>query len=207
MELQDAEIITEVLNGSKDQYALLMRKYNQRVYRICKGYLTNEAEIEDVMQDAYVKAYQHLSGFANRSQFITWMTRITINECLQRLKKAGRMDVMDMNEENHELMNITDTNDPEKQSLTRELKTLLENAVGELPEKYRSVFVMREIEKLSTAETSIAMDISESNVKIRLTRAKELLRNSLLESYRLEDLFEFNLVRCDRIAANVLARI
>jgi RNA polymerase sigma-70 factor (ECF subfamily) len=207
VEIKDSEIINEILKGNKEQYALLMRKYNQKLYRIAKGYLKDEAEIEDVMQDTYVKGYQHLAKFEHRSEFSTWMTRILINECLQRLKKITRTDLMDVNEENNEIMNATDKNNPEKQSLNKELKDLLESAISQLPEKYRSVFMMREIEKMSIEETSAAMEISGSNVKIRLNRAKEMLRNTLMNTYPVGNLYEFNLIRCDRITANVLSRI
>jgi RNA polymerase sigma-70 factor (ECF subfamily) len=206
VEQKDAEIIEAILKGNKEQYALLMRKYNQRLYRICKGYLKDEAEIEDVMQDTYINAFQHLSSFANRSQFSTWLTRIAINECLQRLKQINRMYSLDTSKENIEIMNLQHI-DPEKQSLNRELKELLESAISQLPEKYRSIFIMREVEKMSTEETSAVLDLTESNVKVRLNRAKKLLRNALMNSYPAAELYEFNLVRCDRIAQNVLSRI
>jgi RNA polymerase sigma factor (sigma-70 family) len=207
VELKDSDIIRDILKGDKEKYALLMRKYNQRIYRICKGYLKDEDEIENVMQDTYVKAYQNLQAFENRSKFITWLTRIAINECLQNLRRNGKTDLMDTSEENNEIMKRTDNNDPEKQSLNRELKELLELAISQLPEKYRAVFIMREIEKMSVEETSGAMNLTEANVKIRLNRAKEMLKNTILKNYSMETIFEFNLVRCDRIAQNVLARI
>jgi RNA polymerase sigma-70 factor (ECF subfamily) len=205
-EVNDLEIIKEILDGDKAKYALLMRKYNQRLYRACKGYLQDEAEIEDIMQDAYVKAFQNLSKFEGRSQFSTWLTRILINECLQHLRKTNKEFAMDGNEEN-EIMRMSDNNNPEKQSLNKELKDILETAISRLPAKYRSIFLMREVEKMSVEETSASLDISESNVKVRLNRAKEMLRNALLESYPAGNLYEFNLVRCERIAAKVLARI
>jgi RNA polymerase sigma factor (sigma-70 family) len=207
VEQKDSEIIDEILKGDKEKYALLMRKYNQRLYRICKGYLKDEDEIENVMQDTYVKAYLNLKKFENRSQFLTWLTRIGINECLQHLRKTGKINLMDTSEETNEIMNTPDNNDPEKQSMNKELKELLELAIANLPEKYRAVFIMREIERMSVEETSEAMEITQSNVKIRLNRAKEMLRSTILNNYPMENIFEFNLVRCDRIAQNVLARI
>jgi RNA polymerase sigma factor (sigma-70 family) len=207
VEVKDTTIIEEILKGDKQKYALLMRKYNQRLYRIAKGYLKDEATIEDVMQETYIKAYQKLSTFENRSEFATWLTRILINECLQRLKKLKRLTLTDTNEENTETMNYTDHSNPETQSLNKELKGLLETTIAQLPEKYRSIFIMREVEKMSVAETCEALEISESNVKVRLNRAKEMLRNALMDTYPAGSLFEFNLVRCNRIAANVLARI
>jgi RNA polymerase sigma factor (sigma-70 family) len=207
VEIKDIDIIEDILKGNKEKYALLMRKYNQRLYRIAKGYLKDEAEIEDVMQEAYIKGYQNLSKFENRSQFATWMARILINECLQRLKQLKRVTLVTTNEENNDLMNFTDKKDPETESLNTELKTLLETTIAQLPDKYRSIFIMREIEKMSVEETSKTLELTESNVKVRLNRAKEMLRNSLMNTYPLENLYEFDLVRCDRIAANVLSRI
>lgn len=206
MEVNDLEIIDQVLAGDKAKYALLMKKYNQRLYRICRGYLDNEAEIEDVMQDAYVKAFQNLGRYERRSLFTTWLTRIVINECLQHLRKTKREYAMDGNEENR-MMKISDNSNPEKQSLNRELKDILEVAIAKLPGKYRSIFMMREVEKMSVEETSAALEISESNVKVRLNRAKEMLRNALLDTYPAGNLYEFNLVRCERIALNVMSRI
>lgn len=207
MELTDIQIIEEIRKGEKERYALLMKKYNQRLYRICKGYFKDEAEIEDVMQDTYVKAFQNIEKFESRSQFATWLTKILINECLQRLKKMNRLTLIDHNEENKETMNLTDNQNPETESLNKELKQLLESYIEQLPEKYRLVFIMREIEKINVEETSEVLNISQSNVKVRLNRAKEMLRNSLIKNYSLASVFEFNLVRCNRIAANVLSRI
>lgn len=205
--IKDTEIIEEVLRGNKEQYALLMRKYNQRLYRIGKGYLKEEAEIEDVMQEAYIKAFQNLGGFKNRSQFSTWLTRIFINECLQALKKKKRETHANTNEGEMKTINLSDRKDPETESMTRELNKILEASISRLPEKYRSVFIMREVEKMSIEETSNALELTDSNVKVRLNRAKEMLRETLMNTYPMGQMFEFNLVRCDRVAKNVLARI
>jgi RNA polymerase sigma-70 factor (ECF subfamily) len=206
VDIDDQQIINDILNGDKGKYALLTRKYNQRLYRISKGYLKDESEIEDVMQDSYVKAFQSLSKFENKSQFSTWLTRILINECLQRLRKDKKEYAMDVNDD-YETMKIMDHDNPEKRSLNKELKALLERAISNLPDKYRLIFLMREIEKMSIEETCSALDISEANVKVRLSRAKEMLRNTLMDTYPAGNLYEFNLVRCERIAANVLTRI
>lgn len=206
MELSDDHIIEAILKGEKQKYALLMRKYNQRLFRICKGYIRDEAEIEDVMQDAYVKAFLNLNKFEKRSQFSTWITRIVINECFQRLRKISKVSRLEENEDTM-VVNLTDNQNPETKSLNKELKQLLEQTIEQLPEKYRVVFIMREVEKVNIEETSEVLNISESNVKVRLNRAKEMLRTSLMGSYSINEIFDFNLVRCDRIAANVLARI
>ncbi|MCW3103112.1 MAG: polymerase subunit sigma-24 [Bacteroidetes bacterium] len=206
-EITDEQVITEILAGEKDKYALLMRKYNQRLYRITKGYLHNEAEIEDTMQDTYVKAYQNLAKFEGRSQFGTWVTKILINECLQRVKKITRKDLYENNAENSITMNITDHQNPETNALNRELKQVLEQNIESLPEKYKVVFLMREVEHMSIEETSQVLDLSIANVKIRLNRAKAMLRKSLSDLYPVREVFEFNLIRCNRIAQNVMSRI
>jgi RNA polymerase sigma factor (sigma-70 family) len=206
-EITDEQIISEILSGNKEKYALLMQKYNQRLYRIGKGYIKDEAEIEDVMQETYIKAFQNLSKFENRSQFPTWISRILINECLQRIKKANRETVIQNNEENIIAMNITDNQNPEKNTLNKELKQVLEKNIESLPEKYKLVFLMREVEQMSIEETSQVLDISIANVKIRFNRAKEMLRTSLMNIYPAREVYEFNAVRCNRIAANVMARI
>jgi RNA polymerase sigma factor (sigma-70 family) len=207
VEPSDEQIIDEILKGDKQKYALLMRKYNQRLYRVGKGLLKEDSEIEDMMQETYIKAYLNLSKFERRSQFATWLTRILINECLQRLKKMKKLSPLDDNEENTTAMNYADQSTPERASLNKELKQHLETTIAGLPEKYRVIFIMREVEKLNVEETSKILDITESNVKARLSRAKEMLRNSLMDTYPMGQVYEFNLVRCDKVAAYVMARI
>jgi RNA polymerase sigma factor (sigma-70 family) len=207
-ETTDAQIITEILGGKKEKYALLMQKYNQRLYRISKGYIKDEAEIEDVMQDTYVKGFQNLMRFEGRSQFGTWITRILINECLQHIKKLNKKELFENSEENPVTMNnITDNQNPETKALNKELKQTLEQKIEGLPEKYRVVFLMREVEQMSIEETSEVLELSIANVKIRLNRAKTMLRESLSNLYPAKETFEFNLIRCNRIAENVMSRI
>jgi RNA polymerase sigma factor (sigma-70 family) len=202
-EQQDTGLISEILAGEKKKYAILVRKYNQRLYRICKGYLSDEADIEDAIQEAYVKAYENLAKFSGRSEFSTWLIRIMINECLARLKKMKKTTSL----KDDEAMHPIDYQSPEKKSLNKELAVLLQDKIDQLPENYRIVFIMREVEKMNVAQTAEALGITASNVKARLSRAKETLRDSLLKSYPVEELYEFNLVRCDRIVDKVLSRI
>jgi RNA polymerase sigma-70 factor (ECF subfamily) len=203
----DLQIISEILDGNKEKYALLMRKYNQRLYRISKGFLKEEAEIEDVMQETYIRAFQNLVKFENRSQFGTWITKILINECLQRIKKINKKMLFENSEENTVTMNITDNQNPETNTLNKELKQVLERKIELLPEKYKIVFLMREVENMSIDETSEVLEITVANVKVRLNRAKEMLRRSLIEMYPVKETFEFNLIRCNRIAENVMTHI
>jgi RNA polymerase sigma-70 factor (ECF subfamily) len=203
----DEAIITDILNGNVNRYALLISKYNQRMYRICKSYLRDEAEIEDVMQDSYIKAFQSLPTFAQRSSFGTWLIRIMINEALQRLRSLNKINRISFDAPMSEQEMYTDRNDPENEQLSNELRQIIESGLDALPEIYKVIFVMREIEKMNVAETAQTLDISQANVKVRLNRAKELLRNALLKRYPLHELYEFNLVRCSRIAKNVMERL
>jgi len=203
----DKSVIAEILAGNVNKYALLIQKYNLRLYRVCKSYLTDEAEIEDTMQDAYIRAYEKLSTFEHRSQFATWLTRILINEALQKLRNKKKFPLAGPETQKKETMKITDGRDPESRSVDQEFRKLIESNIEALPDSYRVVFIMREVEKMNVADTANALLISESNVKVRLNRAKEMLRESLLKAYPLDELYEFNLVRCARIAEQVMNRI
>jgi RNA polymerase sigma factor (sigma-70 family) len=204
---EDESLIKEVLSGNKKKYEAIMRKFNQRLYRVGKAILWKEQDVEDAMQETYIKAYQNLGNFAGRSAFPTWLTRIMINECLMRKRQLNRTERPGEYTEEQVNQIATDMMNSDKKIVNKELKSLLESAISVLPEKYRLVFVMREVEKMSVSETTQALDITETNVKARLSRAKEMLRNSLLAQYPSNELLDFNLIRCDRIVQNVLARI
>ena len=190
-----------------------MRKYNQRLFRIVRSYITNEDEIEDVIQEAYIKAYEQMPRFEKRSSFSTWLIRIVINESLARVKRLKRLtpitdDRADKDGVVREIPIQLQTGEtPMGKLMNTELKDILEKAVDRLPEKYRVVFVMREVDGMSVAETSDSLEITEANVKVRLNRAKEMLRETISGFYHDVEVFQFNLVRCDRIVQNVLRRL
>ena len=199
----DEEIAARVVKGEKHLYERLMRKYNLRLFRICFSIINDDIAVEDVMQTAYLNAYLNLGSFNNRSSFGTWLTRILINESL--LYKKKRQKYEQLNAEQHKDNYVTET--PLKGLMNKELKVLLEKTIAELPEKYKIVFVMREIEEMSTSETMSVLNLSESNVKVRLNRAKEMLRGNLSGYYKPNQLYEFNLIRCDRIVNYVMGKI
>lgn len=207
--ISDHEIITRILNGEKNLYALIVRRYNQRLYRVAMSIINDDAEVEDVMQVAYINAYENLGKFAFKASFSTWLTRILINESLLRLKKRGKSinmndDIMD-NEiyQQHKI----EVQTPVAKMLNSELKVALEEAIAQLPEKYRTVFIMREIEDMNVAEIQACLDVSEANVKVRLNRAKALLKDSLSQFYKKEDILHFHLTRCDRMIEQVMSKI
>lgn len=207
-QLTDSEVVRRVLAGETALFEILMRRYNQRVYRAVRSIVRNEHEAEDVMQQAYVNAYTHLNQFAERAQFSTWLTRIAINEAYARVRPRALRVINDIDET---IMNEIEasTPNPEEQAVASELKTAVEHEIARLPESYRSVLMLREVEGLSTAETAECLDVSEDLVKQRLHRARTTLRDNLYKraGLTLEGTFTFGQSRCDRLVENVMAKI
>lgn len=209
----DEEIIREILNGRKHLFESIMRRYNRRLYRIGRSFLLSEDEIDDIIQDTYIKAYENLSKFEYRASFSTWLIRIFLNNAIARKEELKRFEFTDSfsNENGHSVehlkINNTDMKTPEQNTINNELRYYLETAIDSLPEKYRTVFMMREVEKISTNETAKCLNLTEVNVKVRLNRAKEILRNKLSEVYNDVEVFQFLGVRCDRIVENVMRKL
>ena len=194
----DQELIERIQGGEKRLFEALIRKYNQRLYRIGMSILENDMEAEDAMQAAYINAYEHLSSFEQRSSFGTWLTRIMLNQCYeQKRKRKGAPATFEQPD------NFISMKTPLNELVNKELSHALENAITQLPEKYRLVFVLREIEDMSVRETSATLHIEESNVKVRLNRAKIMLRENL-NGYMKDHVYSFHLTRCDRIVHHVL---
>jgi RNA polymerase sigma factor (sigma-70 family) len=207
--ISDNEIIARILAGDKNLYARVIKKYNQRLYRVAMSIINDDAEAEDIMQVTYIKTYEHLGDFAFKASFSTWLTKILINECLLRLKLKKRYITMNDEAMDHELylLKINEVTTPAAKLMNTELKNILEESIRQLPEKYRTVFVMREIEGLNVADTQDCLAISEANVKVRLSRARVLLKNKLSEFYKKEDILHFHLTRCDRMVLRIMGKI
>jgi len=207
----DEEVIERVKSGDTALYEIVMRRYNQRLYRVARAILHDDAEAEDVMQDAYVRAYQHLSQFAGRAPFSAWLTRIAVNEALARLRSRSRTGQLEEAEQEGEFfMTMAETSpDPEQGASRAELGHLLEEAVLGLPQQFRAVVILRDVEELTTSETAVALDLSEENVKVRLHRGHALLRGWLFNRVGAEakNAFPFMGVRCDRVVHSVLLRL
>ena len=199
--ISDDRLIKEILEGQKRSFEPIIRKYNQRLYRIGMSILRNETEVEDAMQTAYSKAYENLAQFEQRAAFGTWLTQIRLNQSYEQ-KRKNRSLPTTIEETNNAIQMKT----PANILANKELSGILESAIAELPEKYRLVFIMREIEDLSVKETSEALNIEESNVKVRLNRAKGMLRNNL-SGYVKDNVYSFHLRKCDRIVDYVMGRI
>ncbi|HXE91126.1 MAG TPA: RNA polymerase sigma factor [Terriglobales bacterium] len=210
--LSDEEIVARVLAGDRALFEILMRRYNQRLYRVARAILREDAEAEDVMQEAYVRAYEHLDQFAGRAKFSTWLTKIAVHEALARAQKRGRFDGLDSiaDLEGDIMASLSKPEQtPERAAAQGETARLLEQSIEALPAAYRSVLVLRDVEEMSTAETAEALGLTESNVKIRLHRAHALLRRELYAraGAKSVDAFQFHASRCDRVVENVMARI
>ena len=207
----DEEVVDRVRAGDTALYEIIMRRYNQRLYRVARAILRDDGEAEDVMQAAYVRAYEHLGQFAGRAPFSAWLTRIAVHEALLRLRKRGRIDQLD----DSEIVggagpNMAETSpDPEQITTRAELRQLLEEAILDLPEQYRAVLMLRDVEELSTAETADALSLTEENVKVRLHRGHGMVRSWLLARVgaNAKDAFPFMGLRCDRVVRNVLAKV
>jgi RNA polymerase sigma-70 factor (ECF subfamily) len=209
----DEEIVQRVLQGDLVLFELLMRRHNQRVYRAIRSILRDDSESEDVMQEAYVRAYEHLAQFEGRAQFSTWLTRIAVNEALKRLTARGKLDPLDQQQYEGEdgTMSEFQSNSPtpEASASRSEVGNLLEEAIMALPCTYRTVVVLRDVEEMSTAETAEVLSITDTNVKVRLHRAHELLRAELFAraGANCTQAFGFHATRCDRVVRAVFERL
>ncbi len=208
----DEHVVERVLGGESALYELLMRRHNQRVYRVARSILRDDAEAEDVMQDAYVRAYQNLSSFEGRAKFSTWLTRIAVHEAIARSRKRSRFQSLDNPDpSNGDVMNsaISSCPSPERETYDRELSAVIEKAVLSLPDEYRLVFVLRDVEGLSTEETAQSLDLTQENVKVRLHRAHAKLRKQLYAAVgaTAARCFQFHAVRCDRVVKGVFNRL
>ena len=180
----DFEIVARVKNGDTDAFEELVRKHGRRVYRSLLGILGHADEAEDALQDAFLKAFQHLAEFENRSRFSTWLVRIAINAGLQRMR--SRKDIDSLDEENEEFRprNIQAWTDTPEESYSREeLRRLVEREVMKLPVKYRVALMLRDLEELSTEETALALGLSVPGVKARVLRGRLMLRESMVQYF------------------------
>jgi RNA polymerase sigma-70 factor (ECF subfamily) len=210
--ISDDDVISRIRTGETGLYEMLMRRYNQRVFRVIRSVVRNDDEAEDVLQDAWVRAYEHLEQFAGRSSFSTWVCRIAFHEALTRTRHSKRWTPLvnaegDIMAEAERRQTTLET--PEMQAGRGELGRMLQAAVDALPETYRSVFVLREVEQLSTVETAECLELSEEAVKTRLHRSRALLRRNLESRLgsAITETYAFLGARCDRVVTLVLQRI
>ena len=169
--MSDEEVVERVLSGETALFELIMRRYNQRLYRAARAIVRDDSQAEDIMQAAYVRAYEHLRQFEGRAKFGSWLTRIAVNEALGRLRGARRFE--EPAEEGDDMDRFASSAfDPEQAAANSEAGRTLEALIEGLPHGNRAVFMLRDVEGMSTSEAAEALDISEENVKVRLHRAR-----------------------------------
>ncbi len=205
---EDAEVVARVRAGDAALFEVLRRRHNTRLYRAVRGILRDEAEVEDVMQQTYLRAYTALRDFEGLSSFSTWLVRIGLNEALGRLRGGRRRATpVELGEATEGVMDHVPN--PEERAASHQALELLERAIDRLPPIHRTVIMLREVEGLSTEEAAQALDVSEAVVKVRLHRARAALRDELTRELGqgASEAFPFQAPRCDRVVRAVLAKI
>lgn len=206
--LTETEVIGRVLNGEKALYEIIVRRFNPHLYKVGRSYNYNHEDTQDLIQDTFMDAYKNLLQFEGRSDFKTWIIRIMMNNCFRKKRKSSfKNEIMQDVNDNLKPMFTSANNDTDKIVQNRELRHIIEDALGKIPFDYRMAFSLREINGLNVSETANLLSISESNVKARLNRAKTMLRREVEKTYSANELFEFNLIYCDTIVENVMKKI
>ncbi|HEX2852157.1 MAG TPA: sigma-70 family RNA polymerase sigma factor [Opitutaceae bacterium] len=204
-DVSDLTAVDEVCRGNREMFEVLVRRYNQQLFRIGIAYLRNHQEVEDAMQNAYLKAFVHLSRFERSASFSTWLTRIMINECLMTLRRrkrtAEKSAILEIEYEEPHL--------PQGESRLnlKEMKTLLESAIGRLPSKFRAIYLLREVQQMTTSEAAACLGISIESAKVNLHRARERLKLELMKSAAGMELFSYEARFCDPMTARVMQAV
>ncbi|WOD44277.1 RNA polymerase sigma factor [Hwangdonia lutea] len=202
--IHDFDVITQILKGEKGLYEILMRRNNQKLYRVVRSYIKDENVIKDIMQNTYIKAYEKLYQFNKKSGFSTWLIRIGINEALHELKSNQRKMLIHPNTQNHKsFIEASKNMNPEHHIIQKEAQWILEKIIDQLPEKYKVVYILSEVENMKIKDISDCLDISINNVKVRTHRAKQMLKDNLYELSQKPNVFEFGFEKCDNLVKNV----
>ena len=208
--ITEFELIERIVNGERELFEILIRRNNPYLYKTGRSYGYNHEDVEDLMQETFIAAYLNLEKFERRSTFKTWITRIMLNQCYQKAQKLSFKNEKAnaiLNEKTTPMFESNRSTDAYRSVLNNELGNIVSNALVSIPLEYRMVFSLRELSGMSIAETAELLDISETNVKVRLNRARQMLREKVETMYSPEEIFEFNLVYCNRIADGVMKAI
>jgi len=213
----DLDLAQRAARGDVSAFEAIMRQYNRVLFRTARSILRSDSEAEDALQDAYLEAYRALGRFRGDAQLSTWLTRIVINQALQRMRKRRREG------EVFELDKVVDierdlesapspagaATGPESELMRAQLRRLLEAKIDQLPPAFRTVFVLRALEELSVEDTAASLGIPAATVRSRFFRARSLLREAMEQTVdlALQDAFAFDGARCDRIVSAVLHRL
>ncbi|MGE5419929.1 MAG: sigma-70 family RNA polymerase sigma factor [Chloroflexota bacterium] len=204
----EMEIIKGILDGNTAYFEILIRRNNPVLYKIGRSYGFGHEDTEDLMQETFLNAYAGLDKFQGRSAFRTWLVKIMIGNCYARRHKSGYLyEKADVIAESSVPMYTSKNTETNMIVMNRELGSVIEKALEKVPMEYRMVFSLREISGLNVSETAEALNISETNVRARLSRAKAMLRKEVEKTYAPEEIFEFNLIWCDRMVERVMKAI
>lgn len=205
----DVEVIQKIITGEIELFEIIIRRYNPFLYKTGRSYNYNHEDTQDLMQDTFIDAFTGLSKFENRSTFKTWIIKIMLNNCYKKQQKWSSKNIIttEINENSTPMFSNNQHTDTSKTVMNRELNFVIENSLQRIPMDYRLVFTLREVNGLNVAETADTLNISEANVKVRLNRAKTMLRKEVEKSYSAEDIFEFNLVYCDAMVQRVINKL
>jgi RNA polymerase sigma factor (sigma-70 family) len=211
--IDDATLARRICAGDRAAFEFVMRRYNRRLYRLARSIMRDDAEAEDALQEAYLRAYRSMSTFRGEATLSTWLSRMVLNECFARQRKQRRRQNVIPMVPGDDVEMDTAASDadafPDRIHLRAEVRAILERKLDELPEDFRVAFVLRAVEEMSVEETAAALDIPEATVRSRHFRARSLLRESLARELDIaeRDLFDFGGEHCDRIVAAVNERL
>jgi RNA polymerase sigma-70 factor (ECF subfamily) len=206
----DEDIVRSVLAGDNASFELIMRRYNRLLFRVARSIVGNDSEAEDVLQEAYLRAFEHLHRFQGRCRFSTWLTKIAVHEAMNRRRRLRRLGLVTSGDPGAmETVSYPVDRDGLEEASLNELRNLLTDAVDSLPSELRLVFTLRMVERLSTEQTAECLSLSTANVKIRLHRARSLLRSWIDRRIDEESrrLYAFDGERCDRVVRIVFERL
>ena len=205
----DIEIIQKIEEGEFALFEILIRRNNAFLYKTGRSYNFNHQDTQDLMQDTFIDAYTNLKKFENRASFKTWIIKIMLNNCYRKKQRSSFKNeaANEISDKSIPMFSNQTPGDTNRTIMNRELSSVIENAMKQMPLDYRMVFSLREISGLNVAETAEALHISEANVKVRLNRARAMLRKEIVKSYTAEDIFEFNLVYCDAMTNRVMNKL
>lgn len=208
----DGVLVAKTIDGDDLAFEILIRRYNRLLFRTARSIVKNDTEAEDILQEAYIRAWQSLDKFRAEAKLSTWLVRIVINEALGRLRR-NKIEFLELDkfmdpENENNLYDLQDDNRPEPQVLNKQIRKQIENGIDQIPDPFRTVFVLRAVEELSSEEVAHILGIPQNTVRTRFFRARKMLQEILNTDHEINptEAFSFDGARCDRIVTNVLKR-